>query len=449
MRYEDGLAALCQDPESLDLTSMTMAHLAGLTHRLPEWLAAASRARPQVNPRFRLRLFEAVQSGDAEAVEKALLEPDLRMLDSATWAVLKDTDPAQPEWLDLTLEVVVRPLLLLGHGDVLSALHVKAVKRLGSGKTARSTAHVALGLAEARDWTHALAVLEQARQARVEIDIAAYQESLLWKYAYLHREIEHVMPALALMLYRGETPHHTEGRTWELKAYQIRAGMSGVDVPVIEIQQPFEYHQAVAMQIAALEDDPAAAARVAELRRALRPRPIEFVHADRGVSTTYDLVQADVAAAPAKIAARRKDYAKAAAVARRPAHGTQIEHAENVIEAFLEEGDWRGAAGIAKEHDERKRKVTPGFDDTRVDGYIQLQEHLAIAAAWSGDDAAAASFLAEARTAHAAGGAVSGRYNDGDRDPFLWLTTLLAGVSEGLLPRQYLHLLVTPFRRPY
>jgi uncharacterized protein involved in type VI secretion and phage assembly len=164
---------------------------------------------------------------------------------------------------------------------------------------------------------------------------------------------------------------------------------------------------------------------------------------------TYDLVQADVAAAPAKIASSRKDHAKAAAVARRPSHATQVEHAENVIEAFLEEGDWRGAAAIAKEHDARKHKLTPGFDDTRVDDYIRLQEHLAIAAAWSGDDAAAASFLAKARTAHAAGGAVSPRYNDNDGNPFLWLTMLLAGVSEGLLPRQYLHLLETPFRRPY
>lgn len=35
-----------------------------------------------------------------------------------------------------------------------------------------------------------------------------------------------------------------------------------------------------------------------------------------------------------------------------------------------------------------------------------------------------------------------------DRDPFPWVATLLAGVSEGLLPRQYLHPLETPFRQP-
>jgi hypothetical protein len=256
----------------------------------------------------------------------------------------------------------------------------------------------------------------------------------------LHDQVEGAMPALAQMPFRAELAHLADLRVWRLKAYQIRAGLPGIDVPVIEGEQPHGYFEAVAMQIAALEDDLASAELVQKLRRVLRPRTIDFIYVDGGVSVAFDPVQIAVSKAAACIAARRKDYARAAALARMPSHNIMIEPATHVINAFLEEGDWRGAAGIAKEHDPRKQKVIEGLEDDRAMQYVRLHVHLAIAAAVSGDDAAAMAFLDQAEE-------VDRTEVERDEDgvpvspPFHSLYMLLAGAAEGLLPRKYLHLL--------
>jgi hypothetical protein len=102
--------------------------------------------------------------------------------------------------------------------------------------------------------------------------------------------------------------------------------------------------------------------------------------------------------AEAQIAARRKDYAKAAALARTPSQNVLTDPATVVIDALLDEGDWRAAAEIAKAHDPRKKELIPGFDDMRADEYVRLYEHLALSAARAGDDDAAAAFLTDAKT---------------------------------------------------
>jgi hypothetical protein len=272
-----------------------------------------------------------------------------------------------------------------------------------------------------------------------------YQESFLWKHAYRHRRVEDVLPALAKMPFATDLPHLVEHRAWMLKAYQIRAGMPGVEVPVIAGEQSIGYHEAVSMQIAAHEDDPAAADLVEKLRRVLRPQTIEIVHVDRGIAAAYPLVETALSRAKARIAASRRDYAKAAALARMPSRNILIDPIGHAIDAFLEEGDWRGAAEIAKEHDLRKQKVPPGFDDVRAEEYVRLHNHLAVTAAWSGDDAAAAKFLAEAKAVHRRE-VKRGATAEDEREAFLWLETLLAGVAEGVLPRKHLHVLTWAFR---
>jgi hypothetical protein len=243
------------------------------------------------------------------------------------------------------------------------------------------------------------------------------------------------MPVLAQMPFSANMPHLVERRAWQLKAYQIRSGVVGIDVPVIEGEQPFGYEQAAAMQVAALAHDPSEADRVRDLRRVLRPQSVQIIHADRGIAVSSSNLPRAFSIAEAQIAARRKDYARAAALARAPAPDILIDPPTVVIDALLDEGDWRAAADIAQEHDPRKRKRIPGLTDDRRLQYVLLYDHLALAAAWQGDDAAAAAFLAQA--------------NEGRKRGDLFLDTLLAGAAEELLPRQYLHLTMPAFRALY
>ena len=117
-----------------------------------------------------------------------------------------------------------------------------------------------------------------------------------------------------------------------------------------------------------------------------------------------------------------------------------------VIDALLEEGDWRAAAEIAKDHDPLKQDLIEGFDDHRPMQAVDLYTHLAFAAAWKGDDAAAAALLAQAKNIPR----TDIHEDDGPMpDQFPWYETLLAGLAEGRLPRKYIYLFTGAFRSPY
>ena len=93
-----------------------------------------------------------------------------------------------------------------------------------------------------------------------------------------------------------------------------------------------------------------------------------------------------------------------------------------------------------------------GFDDTRMNDYLFLQQLLAAAAARSGDDLAAGRFLLDyieglssAQQEHEPD---SDEFEESDEKgaPALWPTTLLAAAAEGVLPRQHLAMLLPVFR---
>jgi len=198
------------------------------------------------------------------------------------------------------------------------------------------------------------------------------------------------------------------------------------------------------MQIAALEGDPAAAELVGNLRRVLRPRKIEFILADRGVAFTTGMPKEEFSTAAAQIAARRKDFDKGAALARLPRRDVLIDPPGIVFDAFLQESDWRAAAEIAKQHDPRKTRPIEGLDDDRASQYVELHKHLAVMAAWSGDDAAAATFLRKAMDVHRA---ELREHDELTTEERLGLVEpWLVGAAEGLLPRKYLHVLLPAFR---
>ncbi len=136
--------------------------------------------------------------------------------------------------------------------------------------------------------------------------------------------------------------------------------------------------------------------------------------------------------------------------------GSLIPASDVVIDALIEEGDWRGAAEIADRHDPRDQTVIEGFDDTRMDDYCRLQVILAAAAARSGNDAAAHAYLSKHVEAsisiREADRSDTGEEKAGSSEtmaPGLWPAMLLAGAAEGLVPRRFLAMLLPVFRGAY
>src|SRR5262249_20079818 len=159
-----------------------------------------------------------------------------------------------------------------------------------------------------------------------------------------------VLPVLAEMPFPTEEgAHFVEWRKWDFKAYQIRAGVAGVVVPIIEGEQPPGYDEAVAMQIAALAHDPSAANIVRDLRRILKQSSIEIIDADHGFAISSANLPRVFTEAEARIAAHRRDYAKLAMLARTPSQDLLLDPPTAVIVALLEEGDWHAAVEIAKD----------------------------------------------------------------------------------------------------
>jgi hypothetical protein len=156
--------------------------------------------------------------------------------------------------------------------------------------------------------------------------------------------------------------------------------------------------------------------------------------------TAHELFKAEV-----MIAARRKDHAQAARLARLPSHDPFIFASDVVIDSLLEEGDWRGAAAIAAEHDPRERPVKEGFDDDRLSEYRSVQLAIAAMAARSGDDIAAQTFLGNCALSYAR--EPKKRLDDLDLGAICpWSATALAGAAEGAIPRRLIALLLPVFR---
>jgi hypothetical protein len=439
MRYEDRLASWFETGVSLRL--MALAHIGGFTERLPGWLATAKQESP-ASQQTNQRIFDALQTGDVATIETAMRELDLRNVDVSLPIDLEKLSPSDPVWVDRALLDVIDPLILLGRADLVATLHANSVQRLGADATSELTVPAAQALAEAGEWDHCLDVIKRAPQTWPVIDHYLAYERQIWKHAYLHGRVDSVMPILAEVPFSRPMSREAEARPWRLKAYQIRAGAS-VTIPVIEGEQPFGYTEAAAMQIAALAHDPASAELVQNLQRVLRPKIGQIIDVDRGIAFSHSDLPDDFSTAEAQIAARRKDYAKAAALARTVSPNVLTDPPMVVINAFLEEGDWRAAAEIAKAHDPRKKKLIPGFDDTRSHEYLELYIHLAIAAARAGDDDPAAAFLATSKTVDRTEVRDGDDADDALTDArFFRIETLFAGAAEGRLPRKYLDLLI-------
>src|SRR5262245_53850413 len=202
------------------------------------------------------------------------------------------------------------------------------------------------------------------------------------------------MPRLAAIHFNRDFPHMAENSRWQLLAYRIRSGRTDLTVPVLGPEdQSLPYMDAAALQIARLENIATAADVVRKLRAALPPKPIEMLVADRGMAFDFDPTAEALFAAPIRIAARDRDYEGLARLAEAPSPTLRPASAI-VIDALIEEGDWRGASDVAERHDPREQSLIEGFDDVRMLDYSQLQLILAAAAARDGDDAAAQAYLA-------------------------------------------------------
>jgi hypothetical protein len=430
LRFEDGLSALVRD-NTLDIFGqLAVAEVAGVSPRIHDCLREQVAREP--NNRVRVCWFGEMSYGEIASVWEALRRArPLEILNSVASAV-RDDDQDHTQ-LSLALASIIEPLILLQRGSVLRGLHAELSEHPDAGFAARA----ATALGACGEWDEALGILEQAHSEAASLGITEWNECTLWKHAYLQGEVDTILPKLAAIPFHRHQPDAAEGRAWRLVAYQLRAGRTGIHVPAIaKPDQSFGYIEAAAMAIAALEGIGSAEQAVAELRHLLVP------------STTMDPADRKFAGklttARIRVAARRRDYAKLSTLAQTrfgaPWSGT-------VIDALLEEGDWRGAAEFAVQYDPRDHPV----DDSLMNVYCMLQLCLAVAAAGGGDDASARAHLDE----HLDMGGLNGDANQA-RNQFetfqppgthlaglnLRTATLLAGAAEGVIPRRVLPMLL-------
>lgn len=444
IRFEHGLSALVHHDTLSILGHLALAELAGVSGLADGWLRERLDSEP--GNKVWIRWFGQKSSDEIASLWGALRQGGSReIMNSARAAVRK---PQDQSGLSLAFDSIVVPLVLLGRGAVVRAVHAELPESLG----ASFAEEAALALGACGEWDDALGVLEQAHRDGANPHINLVTESSLWRHAYLQGEVDTVLPRLAAIPFHRDRAHAAEGRVWQLVTYRLRAGRTDIDVPAIaKPKQPFGYAEAAAMAIAALEGTPAAAPVVAELRRVVVPRTTTTMHfVDRGIAV--ERTPDDLATARIRVAARRKNYAKLSMLAEGRS-SSLLSLSGSVIDALLEEGDWRGAAEFAARHDPRDQPVIEGFDDTRLDEYCLLQLVLATAAARGGDDTAARARLAEHVAARRSirnadqGDSGTGAAKDADVvEPGLWAATVLAGAAEGVIPRRFLPMLLSAFR---
>jgi hypothetical protein len=455
--FEEGLSRLFGQSDGSDLlTLMSLAQAAGMADRLEGWLRSGTDGVRRT--RFWTGPFANQSIKDILSTWHVLCKGDATEIRDAFGAVSLDD-------LDALAGDLTRPLAILDRGNVVVALHEEPFKKGKNG----NAQWVALTLAESGDWDCVITILEQAHRNGENPSFSISTQSLIWKHAYLQRQVGTVLPKLAAIPFNRDLSHAKGLRAWQLLAYQIRAGRSDVCAPIIEPEkQTHGYADAAVMQIAELADDPTESRTVRELHRVLKIRPVRVDIPGRGLSfdirnASHELLKAEI-----KITARRRDYAKAAVLAQSPSHEPYVFSSDLMIDAFIDEGDWRSAAAIAQRHDPRDRPPPEGFDDDRLTEYRLLQGVLATAAARDGDHTAARTFLINYARARAAeiseqaalqeasepdvtkGDASDTGVSEADADPdevCPLRATVLAGAAEGLLGPRLLPVLLDTFRR--
>jgi hypothetical protein len=447
-RFEQSLADLFhQSSGGGTLIPLALAERAGLSGHVHDWLRQQSGREPHNLLRF--GWFGKKSVKDIASFWQVLRAGNPCLIRDAARALL--SEDADRSTVSLAFNSLIAPLAILERGDAVSALH----KELDPALADDFAEAAAIELGSCGDWKHALAILDRAHQGGATPHINVSNESLLWKFAYLQGHIETVLPRLAAIAFHG-TSTAAEMRAWRLVTCQIRAGSDDVHVPVLgHDQQSDGYVEAAATKVVALEGRPFGAETAAALRRALEPKTVTIQHVDRGpffelTSLPHEFFKAEV-----RIAARRKDYRKLADLATMPSHNPLVFAPDLVIDSLLEEGDWRAAAETARQYDPRDRPVLDGFDDTRMNDYLFLQQLLAAAAARSGDDAAAGRFLSDylegLSSAQQERGQDSDEFEEAGENKAagLWPATLLAAAAEGVLSRQHLAMLLPVFRFAY
>jgi hypothetical protein len=391
----------------------------------------------------------------------------------AVWTTLKTGSPddtlaamrsflTEPSNTLYCVRDLIEPLALIGRTEILPAMCERLVDEGADAEFAINSILISLGAAGA--WTEVLDVCAMWHShGQLAFDRASALEAYFWKYIYHQHQTEFVLPRV-VPLANGPPGPRTEHREWSALAFRIRAGRTDLHVPVIpRNRQPNGYYEAAAMQIAALEHEASARDHVAELRRVIGSEPTTIEVPGRGIGAKMDMEPADCRAQRIMIAAHRRDYAAVSAIVASSPHNPFNHPVDNAISAFLEEGDWRGAAGVAEAYDLRKRPVPRGFSDSRKQDYLGLQLMLAGSAACAGDTGAAELFLESYKLAHLLPDPPPDDDDENDdelvvpsedataaspvsNEPVdLWPATLIAGVAENRLPARFISMLLPVF----
>src|SRR5262245_7068314 len=443
LRFEDGLSALVRHDTLAILDYLALAELAGISPRAHGWLRGRLDSQP--SKKVWVRRLGEKSYDDIAALWATLKEGAAREIVSSVRAPFRNEDDGRV--LSLAFESVIEPLVVLGRGRVVSHIRFEMRNTLGSGFVERA----AVALGACGEWDDALSILDQAISEYAIPPVSLATETLLWTHAYLQHKTDTVLPLLASNLFHPDQGHAVEVRLWRLFTDQIRDG-ANFDLPVLtKRHQSFGYAEAAAMAIAALEGTESVEETVAKLRGVLTPPGSHVPYRGRGANrewVSYELTHARIC-----VAARRRDYAKLATLAQGQFSQRFFSWPAVIINALLEEGDWRGAADFAARDDRPEQPAIEGFEATRLDECLPLI--LATAAARDGDDAAARAHLAEhlarsrvIRKADQEQGEpkMSEPLDTGAAAPGLRAATLLAGAAEGVIPRRLLPVLLPVFR---
>jgi hypothetical protein len=443
LRFEDGLSALIRHDTLAILDHLALAELAGISPRAHGWLRERLDSEP--SKKVWVRRLGEKSYDDIAALWATLKEGGSKEIVSSVRAPFRNEDDGRV--LSLAFESVIEPLVMLGRGRVVDHIRFEMRNSLGSGFVERA----AVALGACGEWDDALSILGQAIFEYAIPPVSLAIETLLWTHAYLQHKADTVLPLLASNLFHPHQGHAVGVRVWRLFTDQIRAG-TDFDFPVLtKRHQSFGYAEAAAMAIAALEGTESAEETVAKLRGVLTPPATKIPYGGRGAKREW--VSDELTHARICVAARRRDYAKLATLAQGQPSQRFFSWPAVIINALLEEGDWRGAADFAARYDRPKQPAIEGVEATRLDECLPLI--LATAAARDGDDAAARAHLAEhlarsrvIRNADQEQGEpkTSEPLDTGATASGLRAATFLAGAAEGVIPRRLLPVLLPVFR---
>ncbi|MFM9941402.1 MAG: hypothetical protein ACKVP7_18110 [Hyphomicrobiaceae bacterium] len=363
--------------------------------------------------------WEVLREGDSQAIEE----------------FLKRKSPRGATELFLPALSLIYPLLVLAREETLLST-ISRILPPGPVSNSYIVEELAAKLLHLGQTERAILVLESAQRSGTSFGFAGTNQ--IWKAALRYRMPSPQLERLSTALVELKAPPRIAALA--RARYEAARLLSGDVQPSPAPQSVTDQELTnwpIATMSVALHERAGRPAEAALWLATISPATTNMTVVEAGRSFNYSLREIDLLTARTQLAVRHRDNAALETLARTASPGLFVDSSRLVIDALIDDGDWKGAAAMLEKFDPRNVRAHKGFADDRLQRFVTVHAQIAALAGMSGEFQLAERHFDVAFLAACKGVASASEM----ADALGFLAIVLAGAAEGKLDRRLIGVL--------